>query len=171
MFMPLGLGRVASLTEHGEEYVAWGWAVNGFFSVIGSVLTTILSMAVGFRLVQFAALGAYAIAVVAFTRLPAGARAGRLARRDPDSRHPPGVTSGPSINRRYGHLNQRCSHGVPHRGARGSIRTSRARRSDTADQSSRCAYQHIVHGMTDRRGHRRCAVAGFVCNRLQGDVS
>jgi hypothetical protein len=70
MFMPLGLGRVASLTEHGEEYVAWGWAVNGFFSVIGSVLTTILSMAVGFRLVQLAALGAYAIAVVAFTKLP-----------------------------------------------------------------------------------------------------
>ena len=74
MFMPLGLGRVASLTEHGEEYVAWGWAVNGFFSVIGSVLTTILSMAVGFRVVQLAALGAYAIAVVAFTRLPAGSR-------------------------------------------------------------------------------------------------
>jgi hypothetical protein len=71
MFMPLGLGRIAKLTDHGEEYVAWGWAVNGFFSVIGSVLTTILSMAVGFRTVQFAALGAYAIAVVAFTRLPA----------------------------------------------------------------------------------------------------
>jgi hypothetical protein len=74
MFMPLGLGRVASLTQHGEEYVAWGWAVNGFFSVIGSVLTTILSMAVGFRAVQFAALGAYAIAVVAFMRLPGATR-------------------------------------------------------------------------------------------------
>jgi hypothetical protein len=77
--MPLGLGRVASLTEHGEEYVAWGWAVNGFFSVIGSVLTTILSMAIGFRLVQFAALGAYAIAVVAFTRLPTGSRVPAVA--------------------------------------------------------------------------------------------
>jgi len=74
MFMPLGLGRIASLTEHGEEYVAWGWAVNGFFSVIGSVLTTILSMALGFRAVQFMALGAYAIAVLAFTRLPAATR-------------------------------------------------------------------------------------------------
>ena len=70
MFMPLGLGRVASLTEHGEEYVAWAWAVNGFFAVIGSVLTTILSMALGFRVVQFAALGVYAIAAFAFTRLP-----------------------------------------------------------------------------------------------------
>jgi hypothetical protein len=79
MFMPLGLGRIASLTEHGEEYVAWGWAVNGFFSVIGSVLTTILSMAIGFRAVQFMALGAYAIAVVAFTRLPAATRGPSLA--------------------------------------------------------------------------------------------
>jgi hypothetical protein len=70
MFMPLGLDRVVALTEHGEEYVAWAWAVNGFFSVIGSVLTTILSMALGFRAVQFAALAIYAVAVVAFTRLP-----------------------------------------------------------------------------------------------------
>jgi hypothetical protein len=75
MFMPIGLDRVASLTEHSEEYVAWAWAVNGFFAVIGSVLTTILSMALGFRVVQFAALGVYAIAVFAFTRLPtAGTR-------------------------------------------------------------------------------------------------
>jgi len=73
MFMPLGLDRVVSLTEHGEEYVAWAWAVNGFFSVIGSVLTTILSMAVGFRAVQFSALVIYAVAVVAFMRLPTAA--------------------------------------------------------------------------------------------------
>ena len=79
MFMPLGLGRIASLTDHGEEYVAWGWAVNGFFSVIGSVLTTILSMAIGFRAVQYAALGAYAIAVVAFTRLPAATRGANVS--------------------------------------------------------------------------------------------
>ena len=47
--------------------------MNGFFSVIGSVLTTILSMAFGFRVVQFVALGVYAIAVLAFTRLPTAA--------------------------------------------------------------------------------------------------
>lgn len=69
MFMPLGLTYIGAMSEHGDEYVAWGWAVNGFFSVIGSVLTTILSMSFGFRVVQFAALGVYAIAVVAFTRL------------------------------------------------------------------------------------------------------
>jgi hypothetical protein len=70
MFMPIGLDRVASLTVHREEYVAWAWAVNGFFAVIGSVLTTILSMALGFRTVQFAALAIYVIAVAAFSRLP-----------------------------------------------------------------------------------------------------
>jgi hypothetical protein len=76
MFMPLGLGRVVTLTAYGEEYVAWSWAVNGFFSVIGAVLTTILSMMLGFRTVQFAALGVYAIAVFAFTRLPSAPAAG-----------------------------------------------------------------------------------------------
>ena len=45
MFMPLGLGVVNGLSDHPDEYIAWAWAVNGFFSVIGSVLTTILSQA------------------------------------------------------------------------------------------------------------------------------
>jgi spermidine synthase len=74
MFMPLGLGRITELTSHDEEYVAWAWAVNGFFAVIGSVLTTILSMALGFRMVQALALVVYAIAAFTFTRLPKSAR-------------------------------------------------------------------------------------------------
>jgi hypothetical protein len=69
MFMPLGLGRVAALSDHAEEYVAWSWAVNGFFSVIGSVLTTILSMSFGFRAVQWLAVGMYATAATAFSFL------------------------------------------------------------------------------------------------------
>jgi hypothetical protein len=69
MFMPLGLGLVGRLSPQRESYVAWSWAVNGFFSVIGSVLTTILSMTYGFRAVQLGALVAYAIAVVVFVRL------------------------------------------------------------------------------------------------------
>jgi hypothetical protein len=81
MFMPLGLGLVSRLTAHGEEYTAWSWAVNGFFSVIGSVLTTILSMTFGFRAVQLGALGVYAVAVLAFLRLhrTADRAAGRRA--------------------------------------------------------------------------------------------
>ena len=73
LFMPLGLRQVARLGDAGEEYVAWAWAVNGFFSVIGSVLTTVLSMTFGFRAVQFSALGVYAVAAIVFGRLRAAA--------------------------------------------------------------------------------------------------
>jgi predicted MFS family arabinose efflux permease len=68
-FMPLGLGAVAGLTQHSREYVAWGWAVNGFASVIGAVLTTILAMAFGFRTVLFIALAVYVVALVALRTL------------------------------------------------------------------------------------------------------
>jgi hypothetical protein len=68
-FLPLGLRAVASLTEFSREYVAWGWAVNGFASVIGSVLATILAMSFGFGVVLLLALAMYAIAVVALRSL------------------------------------------------------------------------------------------------------
>jgi hypothetical protein len=63
-FMPLGLRTVADLAAGGGDYVAWGWAVNGFASVIGSVGATILSMIYGFDFVLTLALGVYALAVV-----------------------------------------------------------------------------------------------------------
>jgi hypothetical protein len=68
-FMPLGLGAVAALTKYPREYVAWGWAVNGFASVVGAVLSTILAMTFGFRTVLFLALAAYVVAVVALRGL------------------------------------------------------------------------------------------------------
>ena len=68
-FMPLGLRAISGLSEHPREYVAWGWAVNGFASVIGSVLSTILAMTFGFRVVLVLALGMYLIAVVALRGL------------------------------------------------------------------------------------------------------
>lgn len=64
-FMPLGLGAVAAKTDHPSEYVAWGWAVNGFASVVGSVLTTMLAMTFGFDVVLFVALGVYCVALLA----------------------------------------------------------------------------------------------------------
>lgn len=69
MFMPLGLGAVSHLTADAREYVAWGWAVNGFSSVIGSVLSTILAMMYGFRGVLFLALLAYLVALAVLHRL------------------------------------------------------------------------------------------------------
>lgn len=74
-FMPLGLAQVSELGGDVEAHVAWSWAVNGFFSVIGSVLTTILSMSLGFRTVQLLALVMYVLAVAMFPRLVAARRA------------------------------------------------------------------------------------------------
>jgi hypothetical protein len=71
MFMPLGLSVVGRLGDHADEYIAWSWAINGFFSVIGSVLTTILAMSYGFSAVQYLGLAVYGIAGIAFTRLRA----------------------------------------------------------------------------------------------------
>jgi hypothetical protein len=69
MFMPLTISLVAHNGEHAAEYVAWGWAINGFFSVIGSTLTTILSMTFGFRTVLVLAVLLYLAVIVLLYRL------------------------------------------------------------------------------------------------------
>ena len=69
MFMPLAITLVATDEVHSSEYVAWGWAINGFFSVIGSTLTTIVSMTYGFRVVLLSAVVLYLIVIVLLRRL------------------------------------------------------------------------------------------------------
>ena len=69
-FMPIGLRAVSSVTTHHERFVAWCWAVNGFCSVVASVLATILAMTTGFNTVILAGLVCYLIGVTAFLRLP-----------------------------------------------------------------------------------------------------
>lgn len=69
MFMPFGLRLVGVLSPYSDEYVAWGWAINGVFSVIGSVLTTILAMSWGFSTVHVVALSIYGLAVLTLWRL------------------------------------------------------------------------------------------------------
>ena len=75
MFMPIGLGEIARLGEFPQQYVAWGWAVNGFASVAGSALATILAMTFGFHWVLFFGLVCYAIAVGAWFGLTRRLRA------------------------------------------------------------------------------------------------
>jgi MFS family permease len=70
IFMPLGLATVTELCDHDREYVAWAWAVNGFFSVISSIASTILAMLIGFNLLLQIALAIYAVAAVTLWRLP-----------------------------------------------------------------------------------------------------
>jgi predicted membrane-bound spermidine synthase len=69
-FMPLGLRTVAATTPHAREYVAWAWAVNGFFSVIASILATILAMVIGFRELMLLALLVYVAGAFALARVP-----------------------------------------------------------------------------------------------------
>jgi MFS-type transporter involved in bile tolerance (Atg22 family) len=51
--------------------VAWCWAVNGFFSVLGSSLTTMLSMSFGFDRTVVIGLVLYVVATLAHLRRPA----------------------------------------------------------------------------------------------------
>ena len=74
-FMPIGLSTVSALTPHKATYVAWGWAVNGFFSVMGSILATVLSMAYGFRFLLFLGLLLYVAAAFGLRWLAGGSDA------------------------------------------------------------------------------------------------
>jgi spermidine synthase len=64
-FLPLGLAAFSAATGNEREAVAWGWAVNGFASVVASVLATVLAMGLGFDAVMGVGLAAYALALAA----------------------------------------------------------------------------------------------------------
>ena len=90
MFMPLGLAQTHRISP-GSMHSAWAWAVNGFLSVIGSVLATILAMQFGFRSVQWFALVVYGVAAVAFyflSRHPSGERV-EMTAAEPSTELPP----------------------------------------------------------------------------------
>jgi hypothetical protein len=69
-FMPLGLAYVAGLTPHAVEFVAWCWAVNGFCSVLSSVLATVLAIVMGFNRVLLTGLALYIVGVAVFLTIP-----------------------------------------------------------------------------------------------------
>ena len=68
VFLPTGIDAAIEASGNDEairgRLVAWCWAVNGFFSVIGSSVTTIISMSVGFNSALLTGLGMYVAAVV-----------------------------------------------------------------------------------------------------------
>ena len=69
MFLPTGIDRARELAGMSGadtgRVVAWCWAVNGFFSVIGSTATTMLSMTFGFDRTMLIGLLLYAVATAA----------------------------------------------------------------------------------------------------------
>jgi hypothetical protein len=48
MPFPTGIKVIGRESAH---FIPWAWGVNGFFTVIGSVVAIILSMALGFKVV------------------------------------------------------------------------------------------------------------------------
>lgn len=66
MPFPMGL-RLAM--QRSSALGSWAWGVNGFFTVIGTVLALMLGMMIGFRLVLLLACAAYLGAIVAISRV------------------------------------------------------------------------------------------------------
>jgi hypothetical protein len=64
MGMPFALG-LARLADADARATAWAWGVNGYTSVVGSILTVVISIAAGFTLVVWTGAAVYAVALVA----------------------------------------------------------------------------------------------------------
>ncbi|HEX8874129.1 MAG TPA: SAM-dependent methyltransferase, partial [Nitrosospira sp.] len=62
---PTGMARLASAAQ---DSIPWAWAVNGFASVTGAVLATLLAIHLGFAAVILLAVLIYGVAAVALTR-------------------------------------------------------------------------------------------------------
>ncbi|HEY3356615.1 MAG TPA: hypothetical protein VGQ83_25415 [Polyangia bacterium] len=74
MAFPLG---VLALARQPAGAIAWAWAMNGLFTVVGGIAATVLSIFIGFRLTLLAALGVYLLAFGLFALVRrAAARAG-----------------------------------------------------------------------------------------------
>lgn len=68
--MPFPLGILA-ISGRATGAVAWAWALNGLFTVIGSLASVLLALWFGFQTTILIALGIYVVAALAFTRLRA----------------------------------------------------------------------------------------------------
>jgi hypothetical protein len=64
---PTGMTRL-SLTA--QDSIPWAWAINGFASVVGAVLATLLAIHLGFAVVILLAALMYGLASVAFRGFP-----------------------------------------------------------------------------------------------------
>src|SRR5213076_2310927 len=72
VLIPLGVllgigltGGMRLLDKARPEIVAWGWGMNGAFSVVGATLAIFIAMNWGFQITLFAASGSYLIGLVA----------------------------------------------------------------------------------------------------------
>jgi spermidine synthase len=66
--MPFPLG-ILSVRNQVPGTIAWAWAMNGLFTVIGGFLSVVLSVSIGFRATVLVAIGFYVLAAVFFKRI------------------------------------------------------------------------------------------------------
>jgi spermidine synthase len=63
--MPFPLG-LAALSVRSPGLIPWGWAINAFMTVVGSVFTVLLSIWAGFTVTLFLTIGIYTLAGVCY---------------------------------------------------------------------------------------------------------
>ena len=68
--MPFPLG-ILWIERRPEGAVAWAWALNGIFTVVGGVATAVLAIALGFRATVAIALVIYGVAFALFSAMRA----------------------------------------------------------------------------------------------------
>jgi hypothetical protein len=73
--IPLGLlmgipfpAGLKILSEQNKSLISWAWAINGCFSVLAPILTIILAMAVGFKMVLWLGALTYVLAFLTLQR-------------------------------------------------------------------------------------------------------
>jgi hypothetical protein len=69
--MPFPLGILA-IQHQPKGAIAWAWGVNGLFTVIGGLLSVLLSIFVGFRETLLLSVGLYCLAFFMFSRIRLG---------------------------------------------------------------------------------------------------
>ena len=74
LIMPLGIllgipfpTGIDIIAKQAPPLIPWAWGVNGFFTVIGSVVAIILSMMIGFQAVLWIAISIYLISMLVIT--------------------------------------------------------------------------------------------------------
>jgi len=67
--MPLAAG-ITMLGRRRPQHLAWGWAINGAASVLGSVLAMLVALLVGFRVVVLTGAACYLVALALAMSIP-----------------------------------------------------------------------------------------------------
>ena len=69
MGMPMPTG-IRFLKAHAEAIIPWAWAANGYFTVVGSALSVLLAVNLGFSVVFIGSALIYAVAPFFLTATP-----------------------------------------------------------------------------------------------------